>query len=78
MFSNVNKTFSHLVELCKNRASNQKHDIILEQISIISFTDKYSRCALCVIKSIIRHGMKFTLKYPDVSGLFFDAIAGLS
>ena len=30
------------------------------------FTDEFSRCALCVIKSAIRHGTKFMLKYPDV------------
>ena len=36
---------------------------------------RYSRCALCVIKSAIRHGMKFTWKYPNVLGLFLDGIA---
>ena len=34
--------------------------------------------ALCVIKSAIGHRMKFTLKYPDVSGLFLDDIVGFS
>ena len=31
-----------------------------------------------VIKSAIKHGMKFTLKYPEVPGLFLDGIAGFS
>ena len=35
-------------------------------------------CALCVIKSANEHRMKFTLKYPDVSGLFLAGIAGFS
>ena len=32
----------------------------------------------CVIKSTIRHRMKFTWKYPDVWGLFLDGIAVFS
>ena len=60
--------------MCQNHSSNQQHDII----PIISFTDEYSRSVLYVIKSAIRHGMKFTLKYPDVLGLFLDGIAGFS
>ena len=34
--------------------------------------------ALCVIKSVIRDRIKFTWKYPDVSGLFLDGITVFS
>ena len=34
--------------------------------------------ALCVIKSAIRDGLKFTWQCPDVSGLFLDSIVVFS
>ena len=54
---------------------NQQHDLIPEKISLISFTDEYSQCVFHWIKSAMRQGMKFKLKYHDVSGLFLNVIA---
>ena len=75
MFSNVNKTFSQLVtKPCVK--STTWHNTWIHIINIVHRW--ISRCALCVIKSAIRHGMKFTWKYPDVWGLFLDGIAVFS
>ena len=57
MFSSVNITFSQLVtKPCFKSTTCMAHINILEFIDLdISFTDEYSRCAPCVIKSAIRH-----------------------
>ena len=79
MFSNVNKTFSQLVtKPCFK--STTWHNTWIDIMKYCSQMNTYDvRMPFVWLKvHAIRDGMKFTWKYPDLSGLFLDGIAVFS